>query len=362
MMNNYKSLTLNSIYYAPEVLPELCLKKLLNNSVPVWERNVFDFIQEWLNDEDFINIKTSGSTGKPRTLSLKKAWMAYSAEKTCDFFRLNNKSTALLCLPASFIAGRMMIVRAFVSGCNLILKEPSGRPFKDLPISIDFAAITPFQLYQSLEDLGSGSPVKTLIVGGGEISHVLERDIQKLPVEIHATYGMTETSSHIALRKVNGRERSDFYTVLGETKISVDENSCLVIENPQLFDGVLKTNDVVEIVNNRQFRWKGRYDNIINSGGIKIQPEELENSISQIISVNFAISSIQDERLGEGVALVLEREGIAPEEENKLIDEIRKIVHHYSLPVRVFCIPVFPKTPTGKINRPELRRIINKIR
>ena len=360
-MNNYKCLNLSSINYDSEDLLNLCSEKILNNSTPAWERSIYEFIREWLDDKDFINIKTSGSTGKPRTLSLKKAWMAYSAKNTCDYFRLNNKSNALLCLPASYIAGRMMIVRAFVSGCNLILKEPSGRPFKDLPISIDFAAITPFQLYQSLEDLGPDSTVKKLIVGGGEISYALERKIQKLPVDIYATYGMTETSSHIALRRTNGKEKSDMYTVLGETKISADENSCLVIENPRLFDGVLKTNDVVEIVSDNQFRWKGRYDNIINSGGLKIQPEELENSISQIISVNFAISSVPDDRLGERVVLVLEQESIAPEEEKKLLDEIKKAGHSYSLPARIFCIPVFPETPTGKINRPELRRIINKM-
>ena len=353
-------LTINNIHYSKLDLLKHCEGKVLSQETPQWERDIFEFILEWLSDQDYIVAKTSGSTGVPKNIKLKKRWLEYSATQTCKFFNLNQQSTALLCLPAAYIAGRMMIVRAFVSGMNLITVEPLGNPFLSHSPNhtFDFAAITPFQLHQSLDSLDNNPCVKSIIVGGGEINAELEAKIQNLPISIYATYGMTETSSHIALRKVNGSERKDFYTIIGDTRINLDKRGCLTIENSKLFDGELVTNDIVELLNSSDFRWLGRFDNIINSGGIKICPEAIEQAISMLNSSAMLISSIPDEKLGEVVVLVVETEMLTDEGKSKLLAQIKNLVHQYSVPKHIFTVSKLPKTPTGKIDRVALRAML----
>ncbi|MFN2396063.1 MAG: AMP-binding protein [Bacteroidales bacterium] len=358
MQNRYTDLQLNGKKYNSETLNYLCRDKLQKNSAGAWENDIYEFILNWLNEKDHILINTSGSTGKPKTIALKKSQMAYSARQTCDFFDLNNESTGLLCLPAAYIAGKMMIVRAFISGFNLITHEPMGDPFAHLNEKIDFVAITPFQLYQSLGTLKNDSHVKTVIVGGGEISPALEREIQGIPANIFATYGMTETSSHIALRQVNGTERSTDFRVIGDTKISTDERNCLVIENPFLFDGKLLTNDIVEIISGRRFKWLGRFDNIINSGGIKIIPEEIEKTIAHLQPHAMVISSVPDNKLGETVVLAIETKSLTEKSKENLLRQIKILVQPYAIPRKIFYIPEFPKTETEKINRQVLKELL----
>jgi len=358
MQNSYTDLYLNGKKYNSETLKFLCRNKLQKNSAGAWENHVYDFILNWLNDQEYILVNTSGSTGKPKTIALKKSQMAYSARQTSNFFHLRNKSTGLLCLPAAYIAGKMMIVRAFVSGFNLITREPSGNPFANLNEKIDFAAITPFQLFESLEALKKDTPVKTLIVGGGEISPALEKEIQDIPVKIFATYGMTETSSHIALRQANGKKRSTNFHVIGETKTSTDERNCLVIENPDLFDGKIFTNDIVEIISENRFRWLGRFDNIINSGGIKIIPEEIEKTLVHLQPYAMVISSVPDKKLGEAVVLAMETNHLTEEIKEHLLRHIKTHVQPYAIPRKVFCIPEFPRTDNGKINRKALKDLL----
>jgi O-succinylbenzoic acid--CoA ligase len=254
----------------------------------------------------------------------------------------------------------MMIVRALICRFNLITHEPSGDPFADLDKKIDFAAITPFQLFQSLETLKNNSPVKTLIVGGGEISPDLEKEVQDIPANIFATYGMTETSSHIALRQVNGKTRNSDFQVIGDTKISTDERNCLVIENPSLYDARLFTNDIVEIISGSRFRWIGRFDNIINSGGIKIIPEEIEKTIAHLQPYAMVVSSIPDKKLGETVVLAIETQDRDEELHEKLFRQIEILVKPYTLPRKIFFIPEFPRTDNGKINRKALKDLLRK--
>ena len=358
MQNNHLTYHLNGKKYNPETLVQLCQQKLRVSSAGEWEKYIYEFILNWLEDEDHILVNTSGSTGKPKTIALKKSQMAYSARQTCDFFDLNRDSVALLCLPAAYIAGKMMIVRAFVTGFNLITHEPSGNPFANLNEKIDFAAITPFQLFQSLETLKKDTPVKTLIVGGGEISPALEKDVQDIPVNIFATYGMTETSSHIALRQVNGKQRSANFQVIGEIKISTDERNCLVIENPDLFDGKIFTNDIVDIISENRFKWLGRFDNIINTGGIKVIPEEIEKTIAHLQPEVMVVSSVPDNKLGETVVLAIETEGLMEKSQENLLRQIKLLVQPYAIPRKIFCIPEFPKTETGKINRKALKDLL----
>lgn len=364
-------LTINNIQYSKPDLHKLCEGKINSQQTQQWERDIYLFIQDWLSDKEYIVVKTSGSTGEPKVISLKKKWLEYSATQTCNFFNLNKQSTALLCLPAAFIAGRMMIVRAFVSGMNLITVEPSSNPFINQSIippdgyrgnpPFDFIALTPFQLHQSLQTLKSNPLVKSIIVGGGEVRPSLENEVQDLPIDIYATYGMTETSSHIALRRVNGSERENFYTVIGHTSINLDNRGCLIIENPNLFDGKLITNDLVEIIDSRKFRWLGRYDNIINSGGVKIKPEEIELTIASLHPNPMVISSIPDEKLGEAVVLVMECDELSNEEKENLLKQLKNLVHPYANPKHIYTIPKLPETPTGKFDRKTLRAMLKRI-
>lgn len=321
--------------------------------IAAWENDIYLFVDQWFGPESIVTAHTSGSTGTPKAIALKKQWMEYSARQTCSFFGLTHQSTALLCLPAAFIAGKMMLVRAFVSGLHLFCKAPEGDPFGDKGMGVDFAAITPFQLAQSYNTLFR-QPVKTVIVGGGEISPALEAAVQSVPVEIFATYGMTETSSHIALRKVNGEDRKDRFSVMGSTRIALDDRQCLVIENPELFDGKLVTNDIAEIHDEKTFRWLGRFDNVINSGGVKIMPEEIEQTIAPLRPENMLIAPFPDKKLGNTVALYIEGAPLNPYDEKQLIDAIRQLVHPYAVPRQIRYTPVFPKTPNGKTDRKAL--------
>lgn len=367
-------LTINNKPYTQQTLLQLCEEKVSSQSTPTWERDIYIFIREWLSDADYIEVKTSGSTGEPKIIKLQKKWLEYSAAQTCNFFNLNSESSALLCLPAAYIAGRMMIVRAFVSGMNLVTVEPSSNPFINHPFIqscqrqsgiqpfnpyIDFTALTPFQLHQSLQTLKSNPLVKSIIVGGGEVSPTLERELQQLPIDIFATYGMTETSSHIALRKVNGSQRKDFYTIIGDTVIGIDNRGCLTLENQHLFEGRLVTNDIVEVLSSSEFRWLGRYDNVINSGGIKIMPEEVEQALANLHTSALVISSIPDEKLGEAVVMAVESTGMTEEDKYSLLAQIKKLVHPYAVPRQIFVITQIPKTPTGKVDRITLRCFIS---
>jgi o-succinylbenzoate---CoA ligase len=344
----------------PESFIELSKKRIQEADAESWERDIHHFIIDWFSGKDHITVHTSGSTGDPKPISLKKNWMVQSARQTCDFFNLGESSKALLCLPAGYIAGKMMIVRAIISGLELFAVEPTGNPFKSIKQHIDFAAVTPFQLFQSQNILKNNPIVHTLIVGGGEISSSLQKDVQDLPTRIFATYGMTETSSHIALRRVNGEDKEDFFSVLGKTEIGQDNRNCLTIKNPDLFDGTLITNDVVEIHDKSYFRWMGRYDNIINSGGIKVVPELIEQLIAPLRSERILISSKKDSLLGEAIVLVIETPQLSTQEIMHLKNEIKTAMDSsYTLPRQIIAVYPFPETPTGKINRTLLKQMIN---
>ncbi len=350
-------LILKNKSYHYEELKDHTLDFSASGELSSWEKSIVRFVKDWLSDSEFILQQTSGSTGKPKTIKLNKKWMEYSARQTCQYFNLNESHNALLCLPVDYIAGKMMVVRSLTCGFNIYCAEPAGNPFKDIGIPMDFVAITPFQLFQSLDTLEI-APVKTIIVGGGEITRALENEIQNLSVEVFATYGMTETSSHVALRQANGKKRSDNFQVIGDTQISTDERNCLVLENSYLFDGKLFTNDIVEIISKNCFKWLGRFDNIINSGGIKIIPEEIENLIVHLLPDTMVVTSVPDKKLGEAIVLAIETEVISKEMKKHLLQQIKPVLHTYTMPREIICIPEFPKTATGKISRKALKDMI----
>jgi O-succinylbenzoic acid--CoA ligase len=317
-----------------------------------YEVEIGKFLLDWLDKKDFIKLKTSGSTGTPKTIKVKKKSMVNSAQATGKFFDLPEKTTALLCLPADYIAGKMMLVRAMVLGWHLDTTLPKSNPLDQVFKRYDFCAMTPFQLDNSLSRLHL---LKKLIVGGGTISVHLKNIVQGIKTKIYETYGMTETVSHIAAMRVNPKKTKKHvwaFKVFPDVLISQDERGCLVINAPKISEEPVVTNDVVELLTYKKFLWKGRADNVINSGGIKIHPEQVEKKLQEIIMQRFFITSLPDSTLGERLVLFVEQE-FSEEALAKLKEKISglKSLDRYERPKKIYFIERFEETPTGKINR-----------
>jgi len=350
MMKSHSDIRLNGKSYNRQTLLDLCHDDgWLNSSDPPIP-DIFQFIRQWLDDCDTISVSTSGSTGHPKTIKLLKHHMIQSALMTRRFFCLDENTTALLCLPTEYIAGKMMIARAFVTGYNLITVLPSASPLKKIKQEIDFTALTPYQLFHSVDDIKRLN-IKQIIVGGGEISTGLEMKIMDLPSDIFATYGMTETCSHVALRKTNGKDATDIYTALEGIYFRQDERKCLVIQAPMLSDKKIVTSDVAELIDETHFRWLGRYDNVINTGGVKVFPEIIEKRISGLIDRPFFISSLKDSELSEKVIMVIEGEPFGHSRESLLVKAFEKHLTKYEKPRKFLYTEHFVYSESGKILR-----------
>ena len=267
-----------------------------------------DFLDEWNNPKNTVEVQTSGSTGVPKCIRVEKQRMLNSARITCDFLGLKAGDTALLCMPLDYIAGKMVVVRSIERQLRLTTVEASGHPLKNITNSFDFAAMVPMQVYNSLqvpEEREKLRTIKHLIIGGGPINDDLQQQLSRFPNNVWSTYGMTETLSHIALRRLNGENASLWYTPFCTVSISLNANGCLVIEAPLVHEGRLETHDRAEIRDGK-FRILGRLDNVINSGGIKIQAEEVEEMLRPHIKMPYLISKCSDEKFGEVVVLLTE--------------------------------------------------------
>ena len=329
-----------------------------------------DFLSEWNNDSDRVLVHTSGSTGKPKPMMVEKKRMLNSARITCDFLGLKPGDSALLCMSLDYIAGKMVVVRSIERHLHLISVSPSGHPLKDVNKEITFAAMVPMQVYNTLqvpEERERLSRIRHLIIGGGAIDAALEQELQSLPgdIAIWSTYGMTETLSHIALRRINGDEASEWYQPFDSVRISQTEEGCLVIDAPQVCAETLVTNDIVEIepyiynkVEKLRFRIKGRKDNVICSGGIKIQIEEVETLLIPHLEKPFMLAKKKDGKFGEIAVLLTEDEDIKKVEatvRRLLSDESEKSSDHkkykYWIPKEFRYVEHLPLTETGKPKR-----------
>ena len=329
-----------------------------------------DFLSEWNNDSDRVLVHTSGSTGKPKPMMVEKKRMLNSARITCDFLGLKPGDSALLCMSLDYIAGKMVVVRSIERHLHLISVPPSGHPLKDVDEEITFAAMVPMQVYNTLqvpEERERLSRIRHLIIGGGAIDAALEQELQSLPgdIAIWSTYGMTETLSHIALRRINGDEASEWYQPFDSVRISQTEEGCLVIDAPQVCAETLVTNDIVEIepyiynkVEKLRFRIKGRKDNVICSGGIKIQIEEVETLLKPHLEKPFMLAKKKDGKFGEIAVLLTEDEDIKKVEatvRRLLSDESEKSSDHkkykYWIPKEFLYVEHLPLTETGKPKR-----------
>jgi len=348
-MNQYSSIQINKVIYHSGNLKSL-IKNHKSENDTEWLIQIHNFLEDWFIESDYIEIKTSGSTGTPKTIRVQKTAMIHSALATKTFFNLQKDNNALLCLPATYIAGKMMMVRAMVCELNLLINKPAANPFIKNKEDIDFVALSPYQLSHSLKILQT-RPVHTIIVGGSAIPATLETACENLPQAIYETYGMTETVSHIALRKVNGKDKSEFFQVLPGIIIETDNRDCLKIKAPALFSDEIITNDIVTLQNEISFKWLGRIDNVINSGGIKIFPEQIERKLESFIHNKFIIGPAPDDKLSEKIILVIE--GFEPEESEQiaLITSIAQVLSKYEVPREIVYTPAFPFTLTGKFNR-----------
>ena len=318
-----------------------------------------EFLSEWHNDSPTVLVHTSGSTGKPKPMWVEKRRMEASARITCGFLGLKAGDTALLCMSLDYIAGKMMVVRALTCGLRLMAVEPCGLPVWEGPV--DFAAMVPLQVWNLLHDEAGRKrlmAVKHLIIGGGAIDDALAQELRSFPHAVWSTYGMTETLSHIALRRLSGPEATDWYTPFEGVRVSLNDDNCLVIDAPAVHDGPLITNDIAELKTpplNRggregsfSFRILGRKDNVVCSGGIKIQIEEVERLLRPHLAWPYMITYAPDQRLGQQVVLLLER-GDASE----AAKVCRAVLPKYWQPRRIIVVSRLPYTATGKPARAE---------
>lgn len=314
-----------------------------------FEEKVISFLQDWFSDSETVSVQTSGSTGIPKVFEIEKKRMLHSAKMTCDFLGLKQGDSALLFLPVQYISGKMMLVRAIERKLKIIISELSSAP--EISENVEFCAMTPQQVQNSLDKIHH---IKNLIIGGAAVSENLKSQLSTInyqpTTKIFETYGMSETLSHIALKQISPIQE-EFFTVLNDVEISVDERNCLKIFAPKLNPEILQTNDIVELLNEKQFKFLGRFDNVINSGGVKIFAEELESLVKKYIDRDLVFLGKPDEILGQKLVLVIE--GKKDENLKSQVSNL-KFENRFHIPKEILFLEKFPRAENGKILRKEI--------
>ncbi len=337
------------------------LKEILNQTVEAlteFENETFSFIHQWLSEEQTFYFQTSGSTGEAKKIAFNRDQIIQSADATVKVLGLLPSHSSLVCLNTKYIAGKMMLVRSLLNNMKLIIVEPSSNPLKkiDADTKIDFAAFVPLQIQNMFDDhkIQQLNKIRSIIIGGAPLSNTLRRRIkEELKTNVFATYGMTETITHIALENIS--DDNNIYRILPGVEIRTDERNCIVIETPFLKEPVF-TNDIVDIISDQSFKWLGRWDNVINTGGIKILPEILEEKIQSVfqrlnIQNRFFITGFPSETLGSEIVLIVEGISTDPLIRKEINDELAKELLKFEMPRQTIFMTRFIETPTGKINR-----------
>lgn len=322
--------------------------------------DVEEFLAEWHNESPTVLVHTSGSTGEPKAMWVEKRRMEASARMTCDFLGLREGDTALLCMSLDYIAGKMMVVRSLVRGLRLITVPPSGHPLNtpntpEPTLLCTFAAMVPLQVWNTLqvaEERERLMAIKNLIIGGGAIDDALAAELRTFPNAVWSTYGMTETLSHIALRRLSGPEATEWYTPMAGVGLSLTADGCLVIDAPAVHDGPLVTNDIAEIAPDGCFKILGRKDNVICSGGLKIQAEEVEKQLRAHLREPFIITKRRDEKFGEAVVLLTEGDT------TEARDVCQRVLPRYWQPRDYVHTDRIPLTETGKPARKQAEQLV----
>lgn len=345
------------------------LNAIINrNAIPLStsENDTFSFISDWLSEKKEFLLQTSGSTGTPKIISVERDQMIASAKATEIALQLKKNYSALTCLDTRYIGGKMMLVRSFVTDMRILVVDPCSSPLQKIPVDhcVNFTAFVPYQVRSMLE---SKHPhlldyPDVVIIGGAMIDDGTISQLQHYHSRYYETYGMTETISHVALRALNGTERKEYFECLPGIWIQQDERGCLTIEAPYLSQKIT-TNDLVEIVKPGRFRWTGRWDNVINTGGVKVIPEEIESVLSKYfkeagIENRFFVHGIPHEQLGSEVALVIEADDNNAVGVEKILPII-SLLKKFERPRKLLTAEQFVSTPTGKINRFKTLEIIS---
>jgi o-succinylbenzoate---CoA ligase len=340
----------------------------LETILPSWEKEVWSLAQQLLNPSiTTFRIFTSGSTGKPKAITHSRQTLFSSAQMTCDALGLKPGNSALLCLPVNGIGGMMMVVRCYINKMVLYCIQPSANPFLAIGYdsNIDFAAFTPMQFGNITSNAGffkRAETISNILLGGQDVSRELQNKVEKMNNHVFATFGMTETVSHIALKKLSGENPYKYYKALPGIEIDADERNCLIIKAPQLNQPHLITSDIIKKISDTEFEWLGRFDNVINTGGIKLYPEVIEQQLQPHIPISFFIAGLQHEKTGEKPVIVIEKEKLSDAEIHTIKTSLN-ILDKISRPVEILLIPRFLRTETGKLLRAEsLKHSIQTLR
>ncbi|MGC9150192.1 MAG: AMP-binding protein [Microbacter sp.] len=364
----HQILLMEGIPFTKELALQWAAQRLSNDSISDSERTFLSFLQNWWDDSPTLTVQTSGSTGTPKLLTVEKERMMQSAMMTCRYLQLHPGNKALLCLPVDYIAGKMMVVRALVAGLDLYRVDPSTHPLQQIPeIKFDFAAMIPLQVFHSLHDPTEKERLAAIhhcIIGGAPLDATLERELAPMPNSFYLTYGMTETLSHIAMRHLNGKKASPFYEPFPKVHLSLSDEGTLIIQAPLVADQEVRTNDTARLLEDGRFEILGRKDNIINSGGLKFQPEQLEHKLRETLSFPFVITSVYDVVLGEKMVLLIEQ----PTSQQEALDvqalqqKIRASLSGYEQPKAFYFCSQLPLTPNGKIDRIAAKKLIKQLK
>ncbi|MBM78129.1 MAG: O-succinylbenzoic acid--CoA ligase [Crocinitomicaceae bacterium] len=322
--------------------------KLSKNQLDNIDEDLHSFLYEWKNNSTFISTYTSGSTGNPKKIKIEKKHMIASGNATINYFNLKKENSFLICLPIKTIGGKMMLVRSILCEGTIFLTKPKRNPFFDLKEKINFCALTPMQLEYSLRENSNINLIDKLIIGGGSISNLLISKTQQLKTKCYHTFGMTETISHIAIKTLNNNDNNDDFICLDHVDISTNKKGNLIVKSKTLGIRSITSNDIVKITGNKSFKWIGRSDNIINSGGVKISPETLENTLSMTLDLNtFFTTSISDSKLGEKLILISNSKNNT----SLILEAIKLIKNPILKPKSIYIVNDFEYTNSNKINR-----------
>lgn len=347
-MKDFNSLILFGKEYRFQDLQVEIRKSHVSDS---WQSEFWAFVAKWLNDDSYIAVHSSGSTGKPKVIQIEKSKMLASARMTCAYFNLKKGNKALLAMSPKHIGGMMMIVRAFYAKLDLHILKAQSNPAKEISESFDFVALVPYQVKCILkENLEQIKYFKQLLIGGGQVDWELENTLIKSKIDAYSSFGMTETISHFALRKIGDE---DEYTCLEGIEIEQSSENKLVIHAPMLHDGPIYTNDLIRKTSQTSFVWLGRADFAIETGGIKVIPELIEKQLVKHINERFFISYLPHDKLNNELILVIE--GSSRSLNAGVFDHLEK----YHQPKKIFFIPRFIETSSGKVNRLASRKLIN---
>lgn len=338
MNNNYihPQFKLNGVTHTVDSLEQEAL--IMLQSSEDYLRYLGQLICAWFDDKAYMIQRTSGTTGPPKEIQLDKAAMRASAEATVRFFDVQEGSKALLCMSTQFVGGKLMFIRALLFGWELDVCKPTARPLADTKTSYNFVAMVPMQVENSLAEMDQ---IETLIIGGAKVSPILAQKLQEKSTQVYETYGMTETITHIAAKKIG----TPYFDVLPHATIQTDERGCLVIDAPTVNPHPVVTNDLVRLISAKQFEWLGRFDHVINSGGVKLFPEQIEEKLATKIKVRFFVGGKADDYFGTIVVLVIESQPYALAED--VFDGLTK----YERPKEIQFVDQFIETESGKVIR-----------